>query len=83
MDFLKILTQVREDETVSPKLAYQHYRYCSKCAKYIATDGYRCPYCGTLLRLKPRRSRSKNKLERNINDNKMIDPAKYGVDVEE
>ncbi|MEM3447285.1 MAG: hypothetical protein QXP38_00165 [Nitrososphaerota archaeon] len=66
--------------SVSKKLSYSHYRYCSKCSKYLIVDSYRCPYCGNILRTKPRRMRYK-KFNDALANGKVVDPEKYGVKV--
>ena len=48
-------------------------RYCPNCRLAFYTIQKNCPYCGTLLRSLPKRTRK---------ERKSVDPERYGVRVE-
>ena len=53
----------------------QGWKYCSRCMLFFQTNSTRCPYCGTILRWKPRKGKLKDRLREKL----AIDPEKYGV----
>jgi hypothetical protein len=54
----------------------RHYsggkKYCSRCRGYFRTEGWRCPYCHSVMRDSPRQRRDKER--RTV---LRIDPSKY------
>ena len=38
------------------------FKRCSNCEIFIIWDGYRCPCCKTILRVKPRNAKSVDKI---------------------
>ena len=51
-------------------------KYCGRCGIVVKGNFNRCPYCGGMLRFKPKGKRDKRFKPR-------VDPLKYGVDPEE
>ncbi|MEM1731264.1 MAG: zinc ribbon domain-containing protein [Ignisphaera sp.] len=40
------------------------FKYCTRCRTYYKIEGYRCPYCGVLLRSSPRKKKYSEKKEK-------------------